>query len=455
MKLWTLTTFYALSLLILSGCGAKPTPKKEAVIDSTLPIVELTQEGTVIDSNVVALEWKSIQDQRVKGIYIYKMSHDANKTEPEYYDTIKSRFITHYVDSKILPDTRYSYFFRTFSDDAESMDSKSKTLNSLPVLDSVSWIHALQDMPRSAKIIWRPHTNEKVKAYIIERQTLEETKWEVITTLKRRLSAEFIDTDLKDKYVYKYRVRVLTYDGIKSTPSQIVKVVTKALPKEVTNIRASRDLPRKIDITWDKTKTVDFKAYNVYRSISAVNGYKLIAKLSENFYSDMCDEDAKQYFYRVSVVDGDDLESKFENNSIQGLTLSKPNAPALVESKLINNKVKILWSKTDPRAVSYIVSKRYKKGWFEEIIEEFEGIKGSSFIDPNIEPNNIYFYKVYCLDKNGIKSEASIEVQLKSQKVEITKVPRAKQTNQQAQSVVVENVQEVDNNTIVPTQDFN
>ncbi|MCD6433890.1 MAG: hypothetical protein J7L21_07595, partial [Sulfurimonas sp.] len=77
MKLWTLSTLCTVSLLIFSGCTATtPTPKKEAVVDSTLPIVELTQNGIFVDMNAVAFEWKSIKDPRVKGLYIYKQIAD-------------------------------------------------------------------------------------------------------------------------------------------------------------------------------------------------------------------------------------------------------------------------------------------------------------------------------------------------------------------------------------------
>ena len=68
MKSWTLVILYTASLLIISGCATKPTPKQESVIDETLPLVELTQDGTVADMNAVAFEWKAIDDVRVKGI---------------------------------------------------------------------------------------------------------------------------------------------------------------------------------------------------------------------------------------------------------------------------------------------------------------------------------------------------------------------------------------------------
>ena len=97
MKLLTLITFYTASLLILSGCGVKALPKKEAVIDDTLPVVTLTKNGTIVDVNAIALEWAPIDDQRVKGIYVYRVNVDAIATSSsdEYYDTVESRFSTH------------------------------------------------------------------------------------------------------------------------------------------------------------------------------------------------------------------------------------------------------------------------------------------------------------------------------------------------------------------------
>ena len=221
MKLWTLSTFCAASLLVLSGCGATPKPKEEVVTDSTLPMVTLTKNGTVVDMKAIAFEWKSIKDPRVKGIYIYKKNPDTKETksELEYYKTIESRFTTHYVDIDVVPDTKYSYAFKTFAKDSEGVQSRVIVLNSLPVLESVSWIHSITDMPRSAKIIWRPHTNQKVKSYIVERKTLEDDSWERLAVIEGRLNAEYIDLNLNDNFVYNYRVRVETFDDILSSPS--------------------------------------------------------------------------------------------------------------------------------------------------------------------------------------------------------------------------------------------
>ena len=418
MKLLNLVTSCAVSLLILSGCTGTPTPKSEPIVDESLPVVQLTEQGTKSDINAIALEWGSITDPRVRGVYIYKGSlgvEDAK--EVTYYSTITRRFTTHYLDTDIKPETEYTYQFKVFSDEAEGVSSKATVITSLPMMDSVTWIHAVQDMPRSAKIIWRPHSNEKVNGYKIQRRTLEAKEWEDVISINGRLRAEYIDGDLKDKFTYIYRIRATTYDNLISNPSKEVKVVTKPLPASVENITATKKLPRKIEIKWGESKTKDFLMYKVYRAETSDSSYEMIAEIKTNSYTDNLEEDAKTYFYKVSVIDKDGLESKYDDESAQGSTLVKPMAPDLVEAKLVKEEVKISWTQADKRVKTHIVSKRYTKSLFDEAIEEFEGIEGLEFIDSEIEPSKTYHYIVYSVDANGIKSEPSIEVELKTDKI--------------------------------------
>ena len=108
MKLLNLVTSCAVSLLILSGCTGTPTPKSEPLVDESLPTIKLTDKGTKADINAIALEWEAITDPKVRGVYIYKGSiGEKDSTEVTYYDTINSRFTTHYLDTKIKPDTEY------------------------------------------------------------------------------------------------------------------------------------------------------------------------------------------------------------------------------------------------------------------------------------------------------------------------------------------------------------
>jgi len=429
MKFWTLTTSCTVFLLILSGCGTSPTPPKELKIDSSLPMVKLTQNGVIADMKTVAFEWNSIKDPRVEGIYVYKENFTPEDGSVfEEYANITNRFQTHYLDQNVEPDSKYNYKFRTYSKDTYGVESKIAHVTTLPLLSSVSWIHSITGMPRSAKIIWRPHSSHRVNAYIIERKTLEDEQWEEIDTVKGRLNAEYIDEGLDDNYVYIYRIKAVTYDGIVSVPGEGVKVVTKALPRAVVNIKTTNNLAKKIKIDWDASTQSDFELYHVYRSSSIDGSYDLVAKLhNSHSFTDVIDEDGKSFFYRVSVIDKDGLESEHEKNSIHGMTLPKPSAPAIVEAELKASSIELMWSKADSRARTYIVEKTQTKGWFDTTSETYEGISSQHFIDKNILPSSKYYYTVYSVDKDGVKSDPSIEVKIETlESTEIEHAPVSK-----------------------------
>ena len=416
MKLLSLSTLFAVSLLILSGCqGISPIPKKKVVIDSTLPIVTLTKDGIMRDMKTIAFEWNSIKDPRVEKIYVYKrIAGKQASNKLDYYDTIDNRFKTHYLDAGDEPDTKYSYAFRVVSKDTQGKLSQTYDVSTLPVLQSVTWIHSIAGLPRSTKIIWRPHSDRRVQSYIIERKTFEDDKFKKIAKLKGRLNAEYIDENLADDAVYLYRIRVETYDDIVSTPSEIVKSVTKALPASVEYISASKDLPKMIKIDWSASKIKDFNKYYLYRATDIDSTFKLIAKLYNNTYTDKIDEDGKVYFYRVGVVDKDGLESEHDKNTIMGMTLPKPDAPVITGVKLIDSGVELSWKKTDPRIKSFNILRKHRTGWFKETTKEFKNIYENHFIDKNINPDSTYTYTIYGVDGNSIVSKPSTEVKIKT-----------------------------------------
>jgi fibronectin type 3 domain-containing protein len=431
MKLLTVSTLCAASLLLLSGCAELNLKKeKKVVIDNTLPKVVLTKNGVITDMKTVAFEWKSVQDPRVKEIYIYKRSADTKvQNKLDFYDSINNRYATHYVDRDVEPGSVYSYAFRVVSDDAQGRLSQTHSVKTRPVLGSVSWIHSIAGLPRMAKILWRPHVSERVAAYIIERRAVEENKWSKLTELQGRLNAEYIDEGLQDNHVYFYRIKVKTYDDIVSPSSKVVKVVTKPLPKSIDNISASKDLPKAIKVTWSATNIKDFQHYNLYRSEDVDGSYELIAQLHNNSYTDKIDEDGKVYFYKVSVVDKDGLESPYDNKTAMGMSLPKPKAPIITEAKFMGSRIELKWDKSDARVEHYIVVRKAKKGWFDEKKQEFKGIKTNFFIDEGIAPDTLYKYIVYGVDGHGLVSKPSTEIQIKTP--ESNEIVEAKKTKEQ------------------------
>ncbi|MDD2790370.1 MAG: hypothetical protein PHU40_06825 [Sulfurimonas sp.] len=460
MKLLTLATLLSASLLIFNGCAGTPLADKEIAIDGSLPQVELTENGMVADMNAIAFEWKSIKDPRVEGVYVYRIDSDAKDSSDSvmrYYDKVESRYVTHYTDRYVAPNSSYKYYFRTYSKGSQSPQGRLVGVKTLDLFDSVSWLYSVTDMPRSAKIIWRPHTNAKVEYYKLERKAANEDEFQEIGRAQGRLSVEYIDTDLKDNYIYMYRIFAVTYDGITSKPSEIVKVVTKPLPEGISNIQATRNLPKSIKVTWNESNARDFYKYNVYRSENADGQYTLIASLLNTVHVDKIEEDGRNYFYRISVLDKDGLESKNDDYTVQGSTLDKPIAPIIVASGYKNNGVELTWSNLDTRIKNYVVSRDEKIGWFEESHEEFKGLRTQTFLDRNLKPSTTYIYKVYGVDQYNILSQASAAVTITtSENVKANPLQKraVQQDMQNIQTTPMEDVKVEDENTIIPADNL-
>jgi fibronectin type 3 domain-containing protein len=144
------------------------------------------------------------------------------------------------------------------------------------------------------------------------------------------------------------------------------------------------------------------------------------------------------YFYKVSVVDNDGLESELAQTGVMGTSLVSPKAPLLNQAKLSGNEIVLSWKPQDERASSYTIKRTRQTSWFEKVQKEFKGIHARSFVDKNIEPDSSYTYVVYSVDKNGIVSKPSVAVTLQTPESDkLMKAPQKKQVAVEHKAEVV------------------
>ena len=401
--------------LFFSGCqNIVPTPPKK-VVDPNMPIVKDIKILT--DMTEIAFEWRPVYTANIKGYRIYRSDPLKKDGKLHLIATIDDRYVSHYVDTKLIPGTVYYYRMSTFADEnRESEPSKVVEARTLPLLASVPFIKAISGLPHRIKIIWRPHPNPRVAAYIVQRNDLTNLKWNDIATIEGRLNAEFINKGLKDNKAYRYRVKVKTYDGIISTPSEVVEGNTKPLPPIVAGVKASRNLPKRIVIAWQKSPKKDVVYYNVYRAITPYLFYTYLAKTADNKFVDIIGKDGVARYYKVTAVDNEGLESLKQDNPVMGTTLDKPATPVLTNVELDGNFVKISWKRADDRAVKYSVIKRYSEGFSTKKIK-YINIYNTVYIDKDIVPGKSYTYSVIAIDKYGIESKPSEEISINVPKV--------------------------------------
>lgn len=412
MKLASLTAL----ILLISGCTSvnldKPNVPK---VDETLEVVDSASIRTISDINAVAFEWRKVDDPRVVGYHFYRANLKEKGTKLTLIDTVENRYTTHYVDEDLDPNTKYIYKISSATNgEVESKTTSDYIVSTLPKMEGVSFIQAISNLPRQIKIIWRPHSNERVEEYKIERSTPTTTDWDKIATVDGRLQAEYIDLDLDDNVIYEYKVTAITYDNLETMPSEIVKAQTKPLPEGILGLKVSTNLPKKISLNWEPSKSSDVIRYKVYRSSSQNGSFELRKSLDNNTlnYEDFINEDGKVYFYKVSSIDKDGLESDLNINAIMGSTLAKQAKPVLTLAQIQGEKAILNWQAGDTRAQSYIIHKTIKESFFKSKTEKIEGITNLRFEDKDISRGVVYSYSIQSVDKFGILSDITDKTEL-------------------------------------------
>lgn len=401
---FSLSGMIAIFALIFSGCSTITNPNP-SVNNSITPPKNIR---VLSDINTNAFEWDSVQDPAVAGYYVYRKQ--ANTQNFSKIATLDSRFITHYADNKLDSNTEYVYQFASF-DKNKNVSSFSQTITAKThAISSVSYIEAISNYPRKVKIIWSPHQDTRVNGYIVERKD-KNGNWKELDKIQNRLLVEYLDTKLEDGTTYEYQIIAYNANNSRSIPSKSVQATTKAKPKQITNFRATNNVPKQINLSWNLHDNPEVTSYKILRSGFFSSFYTTLVTLpsNTNSYQDLISKDGEQYNYKIIATDKDGIDS-LEVGPITGSTLQVPNAPNITYAQIENGSVVLRWKPTDNRATEYIV---YKKDslFFGETLR-YNKVLTTEFIDREIKAGEKYYYCVSVIDKNGLESKPSQEVVL-------------------------------------------
>ena len=394
--------------MIAAGCSTKSLnlPDSQPQVRSDLP--KVTQIRSIASMTAIGLEWKMVPDLSIEGYDIYRLDPGSEDKKLKRVARIDDRYSTHYVDTKLKPGTEYIYQMATYDKNGdESLQSAPHRVRTAPMIPSVSFVRAITQLPHRIKLIWRPHQDFRVVGYVIERADVRHPeKWEKIATVKNRLSAEYMDKNLGDGVVYMYRVRCKLCNGLITPPSEAVKAITKPLPLPPVEIHATHDLPRMIRVTWKPSPTPDVVYYKVYRAPFAIGFYTYRAKVKGTEFDDRIGEDGKEYYYKVTAVDKDGLESEMPEAPVVGATLGRPLPPLVTTAQVVGGHVELAWQPRDDRARGYEVIRSHWDGLIKKK-KIFKNLTQPHLSDLSVSPGVKYTYQVIEIDANGIKSEPS------------------------------------------------
>jgi len=226
MKKLTLVPLTLISVLLLNGCN--PNALKSYQLDVNLP--KINNVKAVAGSTYVAFEWQSLADKGLDGVNIYRTEGDgtvynSSKTLVKV-GTVSNRFSSHYVDTGLHQNGQYTYTFTTIKGGFESAHGQIVDVKTLPPFDAVTFFQAFQKSPTSIKLIWRPHSDKRVKMYKIQR-SINGQQWKWIDSVKHRMMSEFIDTYVAPRNSYAYRIIAVGFDDSISKPSTVVTILAR------------------------------------------------------------------------------------------------------------------------------------------------------------------------------------------------------------------------------------
>ncbi|CAA6814454.1 MAG: Putative fibronectin domain-containing lipoprotein [uncultured Sulfurovum sp.] len=224
MKRLTQVSLTAILLLLLTGCNPTAMLENE-VLDPNLP--KLNDVKAVPSSTSVAFEWQSLANNGITGLNIYRTDSNgyvnSSMKQLKKVGSIKDRFATHYVDTDLKQGSAYTYTFTTVKNGFESAHGKVINIKTLDPFDAVTFFQGFQKTQNTIKLIWRPHANQKVSWYKVER-SINGTEWKWVGTVKERMMSEYIDNRVVAGNGYTYRVTAIGFEGSFSKPSINVSI---------------------------------------------------------------------------------------------------------------------------------------------------------------------------------------------------------------------------------------
>ena len=212
--------FLVLASLTFNSCGGI---KGLMTYSTDSSLQGIGQVRTLATMNSVGFEWEKIHNRTIHGINVYRGNSRGDKQSFKRIGTVGNRYATHFVDTHVKAATTYSYTFTTFALGKESRRSKILHVKTLPAFSAVSFLKAYKVAPSVVKLLWKPHSNLSVNAYIVQR-SVNGDEWKFISYVEGRLMAEYIDTFVRTGKRYRYRIIAQSYDKIQAKPSQVTQL---------------------------------------------------------------------------------------------------------------------------------------------------------------------------------------------------------------------------------------
>lgn len=254
----------------------------------------------------VKIIWNPHQDTRVIGYVIEKKKENGQWSK---LADINSRLLVEYLDTGLEDNASYEYrVFAYNTNKTYSLPSKSVKATTKPKPTPITNFTATLNIPKQIALKWDPHPNPEVTQYTLLRSSFESNFFSKLATLPSGTTT-YQDAIKDDGKQYYYKITATDKDGIESLETGPILGATLGIPSTPTITYAQIEGNSAV-LRW--TPQDDrAKEYIVYKKDSRFFGETL--RYNKVLTPEFIDNEVipgEKYYYRVSAVDENGLESK-------------------------------------------------------------------------------------------------------------------------------------------------
>lgn len=259
-------------------------------------------------------------------------------------------------------------------------------------------------------ISWEPNNEDNISGYNVYRSTGNQYNFNLV---KSTINYYYDDKDLEYDSTYFYKVSAFNKSNLESGLSEPVSATPKnkytPLQPNIVNINArNQNGIKSIFLSWSPSIDNDIDYYKVYRDTTefeVTDNSKLLAKISNTYYSDTSGLILFQkYYYRISAVDRGNLKSP-PTHAVFDYILDEPVLISPINGSEVN-EISGFKIKTASRQADYklIIQNNPAGGTIKErVFSSSEPAKEIMIYTENLqlEPYKTYFWRVLTYTNNN------------------------------------------------------
>ncbi|MDP8240352.1 MAG: fibronectin type III domain-containing protein [Candidatus Hatepunaea meridiana] len=318
--------------------------------------------------------------------------------------------IVEYEDADLAADQIYYYQVRAMINTIGSLwsneaNAKTDVLTPAPPYD----LNAAVRSPNSILLMWSDNSTDNT-GFIIERSLQEDTGFEVVVTLEQEDIQTFLDERLSDETTYYYRIAAYNDYG-NSDWSNVGSATTPSGPPITpSNLRVEDMTYQEVNLAWDDNSD-DETGFQLNR-VDSAGGYTDFPDIAANetVFTDNTVEENTTYFYKIRALENSDFS--FWSEPILEVTTpyGPPLAPTITELEVLSEtEIRITWSadNINNHEGFYLERQSEHEDDFNQIGDFRQDTY--SYRNSGLEPNTIYFYRVFAYNDGGRSPASNVE----------------------------------------------